>query len=293
MSNYSNSGANLPISSSPLQNYPPSSQIILPRRRSAPAFIWDEDLESESQYLSGSTTYNPPIPKNASDCEEVPCSVQPEVSGRVRKGIARSSSEALITQHTDTVDTVTVATEEEQQEQQDQQDNNNNNNNINRKLTSQKSTIPDSFIIDSSSSIDLNPVTLQQSAPQKPLTPKPQQNLRSQSQPLGPIASEELSQLSPITDLLPASRSLVSASQNSFARSPGEEAEQSESRKQLQSQQSLEIPDSYLVSDPFTNRQVCFYQPLFPLSKNTSPINFGLFSVNESLQNYLALKLKG
>lgn len=118
VSNYSSTQADLQASS-PLQ-VPNSldSQSLLPRRKSAPAFIWDEDIEAGSQYLSGSTSYNPSIPRRASDCEEdSPLSVHAEVSDRARKGIARShlSPEALITQHTDTVDTVTVANEEERE----------------------------------------------------------------------------------------------------------------------------------------------------------------------------------
>ncbi|KAJ8070836.1 hypothetical protein OCU04_001198 [Sclerotinia nivalis] len=246
VSNYSNTQADLQASS-PLQvQNSLDSQLALPRRKSAPAFIWDEDIEPGSQYLSGSTSYKPSIPRSASDCEEdPPQSVQPEVSDRARKGIARSSPEVLITQHTDTVDTVTVATEEEQQ--------GDSSNNINQRVPFGKSSIPDSFIIDNSlSSIDLN---LVQSAPQEPLTPKPQQHLRSQ--PLrhnrtASTASEEPSQIPPVTDLSPASRNSISDSQKSFDHSSEEKAGPSESQKQLQSQLSLEIPNSYLVSDPFT-----------------------------------------
>ncbi|KAF7868491.1 hypothetical protein EAF04_005022 [Stromatinia cepivora] len=245
VSNYSNAQTDLQASS-PLQVQDSlDSQIILPCRKSAPAFIWDEDIEPDSQYLSGSTSYKPSIPRSASDCEEdPPQSVHPEVSDRARKGIARSSPEAIITQHTDTVDTVTVANEEEQQ--------GDSSNNINQRAPFGKSSIPDSFIIDNSlSSVDLN---LVQSAPQEPLTPKPQQHLRSQ--PLRPnrtasTASEEPFQIPPVTDLSPASKTPIPDSQQRFD-SPEEKAGPFESQKQLQSQLSLEIPDSYLVSDPFT-----------------------------------------
>ncbi|APA06148.1 hypothetical protein sscle_01g009180 [Sclerotinia sclerotiorum 1980 UF-70] len=248
VSNYSSTQADLQASS-PLQ-VPNSldSQSLLPRRKSAPAFIWDEDIEAGSQYLSGSTSYNPSIPRRASDCEEdSPLSVHAEVSDRARKGIARShlSPEALITQHTDTVDTVTVANEEERE--------GGFSNNINQRAPLEKSSIPDSFTIDHSlSSINVN---LVQSAPQEPLTPKPQQHLRSQplrSNRTDRTDSEEPSQLPPVTNISPASENSISYSKQSFDHSLEEKAGPSESQKQLQPQLSLEIPDSYLLSDPFT-----------------------------------------
>ncbi|ESZ93081.1 hypothetical protein SBOR_6511 [Sclerotinia borealis F-4128] len=249
LSNYSNSQANLQ-SSSPLQvqQAPPDSQIVIPRKRSAPAFIWDEDIVPESQYSTGSNPYKSSFTRSASDCEEDVQSVQPEISDRVRKGITRSSPEAIITQHTDTVhtvDTVTVATKSKTDERQ-QEDFSNNINQIPVE-TFEKSSIPDSYIIDHNSSlIDLIPA---QSAPQVSLTltltptPKPQQHLRSQP-----------SQVSTVSGLSPATKTPLPESQQSFDRPP-EEAEKSDyPQKHLQLQSSLEIPDSYLVSDPFTKR---------------------------------------
>ncbi|KAF7959823.1 hypothetical protein EAE96_001428 [Botrytis aclada] len=236
LSDYSNSPEHLQASS-PLQPQdPPDSQKVLPRRRSAPAFIWDEDIEPDSQYLSGSTPYHPSIPRSASDSEDLQ-SVRPEVSDRTRKGVSRSI--LGITQHN----------VKEQQKGSSKI--------LNQNESSLKSTIPDSFpIANSSSSIDRN------SAPLASLTPH--QHPRPQL-PLEPAASEEPSQQPPVTDFSPALNSSILNSQNIFDRSLEEEREreeeeedgeeretdQSESRKQLQSQSqlSLEIPDSYLVSD--------------------------------------------
>ncbi|KAF7942881.1 uncharacterized protein EAE97_006335 [Botrytis byssoidea] len=200
-------------------------------RRSAPAFIWDEDIEADSQYLSSSTPYHPSIPRSASDSEDFQSSVRPETSDRTRRGISRSI--LGITQHN----------VKEQQK--------GSSNKVNQNESSLKSSIPDSFLIDnSSSSIDQN------SAPLVSLTPH--QHLRPQP-PLEPAASEEPSQQPPVTDLSPALHSSISNSQNNSDQSLEEEekgeeereTDQSETQKQLQlqSQLSLEIPDSYLVSD--------------------------------------------
>ncbi|TGO70044.1 hypothetical protein BOTNAR_0004g00290 [Botryotinia narcissicola] len=236
LSDYSNSPEHLQASS-PLQTQDsPDSQKVLPRRRSAPAFIWDEDIEADSQYLSGSTPYHPSIRRRASDSEDFQ-SVRPETSDRTRRGISRSI--LGITQHN----------VKEQLK--------GSSNKVNQKESFLKSSIPDSFLIDnSSSSIDQN------SAPLVSLTPH--QHPRPQP-PLEPAASEEPSQQPPVTDLSPALHSSISNSQNIFDKSLEEEEEkeeeeegeeeretdQSETQKQLQlqSQLSLEIPDSYLVSD--------------------------------------------
>ncbi|KAG4035356.1 hypothetical protein MFRU_001g01270 [Monilinia fructicola] len=251
LSNYSNSQESSQ-KPSPLQaRVAPDSQILLPRRKSAPAFIWDEDIVPESQSSSDATSYKPSIPRSATagDCEEVLQSVQPEISDRVRKGIARSSPEAILTQHTDTVDTVTVATKEQQQ--------GNSSNNINSRKNFDKSSIPDSLIIENSSSLDFVPA---QSAPQESLTPKSHQHLRSQ--PLGHTASEEPSPEPPASDLSPVPKTLIPESQQSFVHllssleeeeeEEEEEAEESDPQRCVRSQVSLEIPDSYLVSDTFT-----------------------------------------
>ncbi|KAF7927928.1 hypothetical protein BELL_0059g00060 [Botrytis elliptica] len=232
LSDYSNSPEHLQASS-PLQTQDsPGSPKVLPRRRSAPAFIWDEDIEPDSRYLSGSTPYHPSIPRSASDSEDLQ-SVRPETSDRTRKGISRSI--LGITQHN----------VKEQQK--------GSSNKVNPNESSLKSSIPDSFLIDnSSSSID------QISAPPVSLTPH--QHLRLQP-PLDPAASEEPSQQPPVTDLSPALHSSIPNSQNILDQSLEEEEEEEEeedretdpsetqNQLQLQSQLSLEIPDSYLVSD--------------------------------------------
>ncbi|EMR87247.1 putative hda1 complex protein [Botrytis cinerea BcDW1] len=232
LSDYSNSQEHLQASS-PVQTQDspgsPDSQRVLPRRRPAPAFIWDEDIEPDSQYLSRSTPYHPSIPRSASDSEDLQ-SVRPEISDRTRKGVSRSI--LGITQHN----------VKEQQK--------GSSNKLNQNEASLTSSIPDSFLIDNSfSSID------QDSAPPVSLTPH--QHLRPEP-PLEPAASEEeSSQQPPVTDLPPALKPSIPNSQNILDQSPEEEEEEeretdrSETRKQsqIQSQLSLEIPDSYAVSD--------------------------------------------
>ncbi|TGO86201.1 hypothetical protein BPOR_0324g00010 [Botrytis porri] len=235
LSDYSNSPGQLQASS-PLQSQDsPDSQKVLPRRRSAPAFIWDEDIEADSQYLlSCSTPYHRSIPRSVSDSEDLQ-SVRPEISDRTRKGISRSI--LGITQHN----------VKEQQK--------GSSNNLNQNESSLKSSIPDSFLIDNlSSSID------QISAPPVSLTPH--QHPRPQP-PLDPAASEEPSQQPPVTDLSPAVNSSIRNSPNTLDQSleeeeegKGEEREEEEEERetdqaetQKQSQLSLEIPDSFLVSD--------------------------------------------
>ncbi|QSZ33828.1 hypothetical protein DSL72_005400 [Monilinia vaccinii-corymbosi] len=247
LSNYSNSQEILP-ESSPLQvQIPPNPQRLLPRKKSAPAFIWDEDIVPASQYPSASTSYKPSIPRSAiaSDCEDLQ-SVQAEISDRVRKGIARRSPKAIITQYTDTVDTVdtiTITTEERQQED--------SSDNVNQKKIFATSSIPNSLIIEDSLSLDFISA---QSAPQESLTPKSQQHLRSQ--PLGhtAAASEEPSQVPPVSGLPPVSKGPISEPQQSLVQSSSSSSleEEADTQEYLQSQLSLEVPASYLVSDPFT-----------------------------------------
>lgn len=243
LSDYSNSQEHLQASS-PVQTQgspdSPDSQRVLPRRRPAPAFIWDEDIEPDSRYLSGSTPCHPSIPRSASDSEDLQ-SVRPEISDRARKGISRSI--LGITQHN----------VKEQQK--------GSSNKLNQNEASLKSSIPDSFLIDNSfSSID------QDSAPPVSLTPH--QHLRPEP-PLEPAASEESSQQPPVTDLPPALEPSIPNSLNILDQ-PSEEEEEEEretdrsgtrKQSQIQSQLSLEIPDSYVVSDTPPKRLV--YRSLF------------------------------
>ncbi|KAK6608445.1 endosomal cargo receptor [Botrytis cinerea] len=200
LSDYSNSQEHLQASS-PVQTQDspgsPDSQRVLPRRRPAPAFIWDEDIEPDSQYLSRSTPYHPSIPRSASDSEDLQ-SVRPEISDRTRKGVSRSI--LGITQH-----------------------------NVKEQ---QKGFCPTGILDTTSTS--------------------------KTGAPLEPAASEEeSSQQPPVTDLPPALKPSIPNSQNILDQSPEEEEEEeretdrSETRKQsqIQSQLSLEIPDSYAVSD--------------------------------------------
>lgn len=255
-SDFSNSQANLP-SSSPLKTQAlPNSPTILPRKRSAPAFIWDEDIVPEPENSIGSNLYKSSNPRSASECEEdlqsVPVTLQPDVSERAQRDIARSNPEAISTQHSDTV---TVATDEQLQRRDF-------DNNINQSEVFDKSPIPDSLRIESSLSLDLISTQAQaqaQSAPQESLTPKSHQHHRI-SQPLRYAASEEPSQVPPpVSNLSSISEFPILESQHN-SNQLSQEAEQSNIQKSP-SQPSLEIPDSYLVSDLSTQKRLV-YRPL-------------------------------